>query len=102
MNRIRSKTTDEILVELGQRLRRARLRENLSQARLVQEAGIGESTLRKLEQGGDVQLSTLIDLLRALNRLDALEDFLPDPGVSPMELLRHAGKERQRASKNRG
>ena len=95
-------TTSEILAELGSRVRKTRLRENLGQAALAETAGLGERTLRKLEQGGDVQLSTLIDLLRALNRLDALEEFLPDPGVSPMELLRQAGKQRKRASKSRG
>jgi len=95
-------TTDEILAELGQRLRRTRLRENMGQFALAEVSGVGERTLRKLEKGDNVRLSTLIDLLRALNRLDALENFLPDPGVSPMELLGRAGKQRQRAGKNRG
>ena len=96
MKNLRSQTTPEILAELGKRMRRTRLRENLGQAALATAAGLGERTLRKLEQGGDVQLSTLIDLLRALNRLDALEGFLPDPGISPMELLERAGKQRRR------
>ncbi len=95
-------TTEEILAELGGRLRRTRLRENLGQVALAKASGLAERTLRKFEQGDDVQLSTLIDLLRALHRLDALESFLPDPGVSPMELLGRAGKQRQRASKKRG
>ena len=102
MKTLRSMTTEEILSELGRRVRRTRLRENLGQAALAEGAGLGERTLRKFEQGSDVQLSTLIDLLRALHRLDALENFLPDPGISPMELLGRAGKQRQRASKNRG
>jgi transcriptional regulator with XRE-family HTH domain len=102
MTSLRSLTTPEILLELGQRVRRTRLLENLSQAALAEEAGLGERTLRKLEQGDGVQLSTLIDLLRALHKLDALDSFLPDPGVSPMELLERAGRQRQRASKRRG
>jgi transcriptional regulator with XRE-family HTH domain len=102
MTSLRSLTTPEILLELGQRVRRTRLLENLSQAELAEEAGLGERTLRKLEQGDGVQLSTLIDLLRALHKLDALDSFLPDPGVSPMELLERAGRQRQRASKSRG
>jgi transcriptional regulator with XRE-family HTH domain len=102
MTSLRSLTTPEILLELGQRVRRTRLLENLSQAELAEEAGLGERTLRKLEQGDGVQLSTLIDLLRALHKLDALDNFLPDPGVSPMELLERAGRQRQRASKSRG
>jgi putative transcriptional regulator len=102
MKSFQAATTEEILVELGQRLRRARLRNNRGQAPLAREAGVGERTLRKLELGGDVQLSTLVNILRALKSLDALEVFLPDPGISPMELLKSAGKERRRASKGHG
>ena len=57
--------------------------------------------MRNVENGGDVQLGTLLRILRALGRLDALDAFLPRPGVSPMELLRSGGRERQRASASR-
>jgi hypothetical protein len=54
-----------------------------------------------VEQGEDVQLSTVIRMLRSLGRLDALDAFLPAPGVSPMELLRTGGRQRRRARKPR-
>ena len=91
----------EILAELGRRLRRYRLQQNLTQADLARDAGVGNRTVRNLESGGDVQLGTLLRILRALGRLDALDAFLPRPGVSPMELLRSGGRERQRASASR-
>jgi transcriptional regulator with XRE-family HTH domain len=91
----------EILAELGRRLRRYRLQQNLTQADLARDAGVGNRTVRNLERGGDVQLGTLLRILRALGRLDALDAFLPRPGVSPMELLRSGGRERQRASASR-
>jgi transcriptional regulator with XRE-family HTH domain len=68
---------------------------------LARDAGVGNRTVRNLERGGDVQLGTLLRILRALGRLDALDAFLPRPGVSPMELLRSGGRERQRASASR-
>ncbi len=91
----------EILAELGRRLRRYRLQQNLTQADLARAAGVGTRTLRNVESGGDTQLLTLLRILRALGRLDALDAFLPRPGVSPMELLRAGGRERHRASPSR-
>lgn len=91
----------EILAKLGRRLRRYRLQQNLTQADLAREAGVGTRTVRNLESGGDTQLATLLRILRALGRLDALDAFLPRPGVSPMDLLRSGGQERQRASPSR-
>lgn len=91
----------EILTELGRRLRRYRLQQNLTQAALALDAGVATRTLRNVENGSDTQLVTLLRILRALGRLDALDAFLPRPGVSPMELLRSGGRERERASPSR-
>ncbi len=87
----------EILAELGGRLRRYRLQQNVTQADLARDAGISPRTIRNVERGEDTQLSTLIRILRVLGRLDGLDAFLPRPGVSPIELLATGGRERQRA-----
>ncbi len=91
----------EILAEIGRRLRRYRLQQNLAQAELARDAGVGTRTVRNVEGGSDTQLLTLLRILRALGRLDALDAFLPRPGVSPMELLRSGGRERRRARSSR-
>ncbi len=91
----------EILAELGRRLRRYRLQQNLTQADLARAAGVAARTVRNVESGVDTQLLTFLRILRALGRLDALDAFLPRPGVSPMELLRAGGRERRRASPSR-
>ncbi|MEZ5990492.1 MAG: helix-turn-helix domain-containing protein [Planctomycetota bacterium] len=95
-------TTAEIQAELGRRLRRARLDANVRQAELARRAGLSVRTLRSIEAGADTQLSSLIRVLRALDRVEALDALLPEPTVSPMELLRRAGKRRQRASRTDG
>lgn len=91
----------EILEELGARLRRYRLQQDITQADVAARAGISTRTLRSLEQGDDVQLTTLLRVLRALGRLDALDTFLPAPRVSPMELLQNRMKQRRRASNSK-
>ncbi|MCP3960626.1 MAG: helix-turn-helix domain-containing protein [bacterium] len=94
-------TDPEILAEIGRRLRRYRLQQNLTQTDLARAAGVGTRTVRNVERGRDTQMSTVIGILRVLGRLDALDAFLPRPGISPMELLESGGRERQRASANR-
>jgi hypothetical protein len=48
--------------------------------------------------GNPFEILTLIQILRALNALDEIDSFLPDPGISPLQLAMMRGKERQRAS----
>lgn len=98
----RAEQTDrEVLAEIGHRLRRYRLQQNVPQHELARLAGIGTRTLRNAESGQDTQLSTLVRILRALGRLDAVDALLPPPQVSPMELLHARGQERQRARRKR-
>lgn len=96
---IASKTDDEILKELGGRLRSYRLQMNLTQAELAIRAGVSRTTIRDAELGRDSQLSTLVKLLRGLGRLGDLDAFLPAPSVSPIQLMKRQGKPRQRARK---
>jgi len=94
-------TNSEILTKIGGRLRRYRLQQNVTQENLARAAGVATRTIRNVESGGDTQLSTVIGILRALGRLDAIDAFLPHPRVSPMELLRAGGLERKRARGSR-
>jgi hypothetical protein len=40
----------------------------------------------------------MIAILRELDALDNLDAFLPDPGISPLQIAKMQGKKRQRAS----
>jgi len=88
-----------IVSELGGRIKRQRLLMNYSQQDLAERAGIGKSTLQKLEYGSSATILTVIQVLRALRQLDALDNFIPEPGISPIELQKLNGKMRERASK---
>lgn len=88
-----------ILREIGCRLRRMRLEKNISQQKLADMAGLNRTTIRDIEQGIPFGVLTLIQVLRALNALEELDSFLPDPGISPLQLAKMKGKERQRASR---
>ncbi len=92
-------TDSELISEIGSRLRRYRLQQNCTQEDLARKAGVSLRTVRNMEGGGDVRVSTVIAVLRALGKTDAVDAFLPRPRVSPIELLEAGGRERLRARK---
>lgn len=91
-----------ILKELASRLKRRRLNLNISQQELADRAGISRNTVSYIEQGESFGVLTLIQILRALEALDGLDSFLPDPGISPLQLAGMKGRERKRANRKSG
>ena len=87
-----------IIKEIGRRVKRKRLERNLTQQEIADIAGISRPTVSDLERGNPFEILTLIQVLRALDALVEIDLFLPDPGISPLQLARLRGKERQRAS----
>jgi transcriptional regulator with XRE-family HTH domain len=85
------------LQELGQRLTRARLDRNLTQADLAREAGVSKRTVERLEAGKSTQLGNLLRMLRALDLLGRLDALVPESPPSPVEQLRLEGRRRERA-----
>lgn len=90
-----------IFVEIGGRIRRERLNRNITQADLALKAGISSRALQNLETGRPGTIALLIRVLRALEKLDALNYFLPEPGISPIQLAKLRGHERVRAGGRR-
>jgi putative transcriptional regulator len=90
-----------ILRELGMRVKRLRLNRNIPQQEVAEMAGLGRTTISDLEQGKPFGMLTLIKVLRVLEALDHLDSFLPDPGISPLQLAKMKGKKRRRARKVR-
>ena len=75
----------EEMARIGRSIRVVRKRRRLTQAALAERAGIATRTLRTLEQGGDVQWSTLLRVLRALG-VDTAATIMPTPPPSPLAL----------------
>jgi transcriptional regulator with XRE-family HTH domain len=94
-------TDEAILAELGRRLARRRVELQLTQAEAAQQAGLGKRTLERIEAGESAQLASLLRLLRVLELLPQLDQAIPAAAPGPMELLRHQGKMRQRATGQR-
>ena len=96
--RIESSNSDmAVLSELGARLARTRLEQNVSQQQLAFETGVSKATIERLEAGEPVKSTSLIRVLRSLGRLEVLDQLLPEPLPSPIERLKLQGGRRQRA-----
>jgi transcriptional regulator with XRE-family HTH domain len=82
------KTSGELQVILGERLRALRLSRNFSQRELADKAGVSLRALHNLEAGSGSTLETFLRVLKALNAVDAIEALVPQPKVSPLALLK--------------
>lgn len=81
-------TDREIQEVLGQRLRALRKARGMSQQEAAERADLARSTVHEAEAGKNPTLNTLVRLLRVYGRLGALDTFIPEPTISPMERLR--------------
>lgn len=94
-----AKLSDQFIVkEITARLKKHRLNLNMTQKALAEKAGVHVQTIKNFESGKSTTLLTFIQILRAFEALDTLDALFPDPGVSPIQLLKLQGKQRKRAS----
>ena len=91
-----------ILTMIGDRIRTERLNQNRTQGEIARSAGVGVTMITRLENGQGCLLGSLVRILRALGKIDQLDAFLPEPGISPLELARLGGRQRKGASGSRG
>ncbi|MFO7658838.1 MAG: helix-turn-helix transcriptional regulator [Bacteroidales bacterium] len=94
--------TDRAIVRMiGNEIKRIRLEKNITQEKLSLEAGIGRSFLSQLENGRPASLLTVVQILRALQKLDLLKEFVYEPVISPMMIAKSEDEKRQRARNRR-
>ncbi len=90
---------------LGTDLRRMRLERNLSQAEVATRAGLDRTTVVKLEAGRAATLLTVVQVLRAIGRLEVLDAFHQEPQPTPYMLVeaqeKYLKKRRKRASRKK-
>lgn len=75
----------EICRRIGQKVRRLRLRQNLTQMSLAEQAQISLSTLKRIEEGEIRSFDSLIRVLRILGQLDILAPLIKEEEMSPNE-----------------
>jgi transcriptional regulator with XRE-family HTH domain len=98
-------TDTQVVAQLGAELRRMRLERNLSQAEVATRAGLDRTTVVKLEAGRAATLLTVVQVLRAMDKLDLLDAFHQEPVPSPYMLVeaqeKFLKKQRKRAGRKK-
>lgn len=85
-----------IVSQLGNFIKHTRIKQNITQAQLAEMAGLNRWTISQLENGESVTLTTLIQVLRALDVLYVLNNFEINDEISPIEYAKLKEKKRQR------
>ena len=91
-------TDMELTREFGTRMRRARLRQNITQADLARKAGVSITSVKEAEDGRIRTVRVLLAVLRVLGRLKDFELLMDMPNISPREVAKLKGRRRKRAS----
>ncbi len=83
----------------GQRIRRARIDADLSQAETANRANISLGALAGLEAGRGSTLRTIVRTLRVLDQAEWLLTLAPEPLVDPLQMVRPDRSPRQRVAR---
>ncbi|MCG6989156.1 MAG: helix-turn-helix transcriptional regulator [Gemmatimonadetes bacterium] len=94
MGHISTHSTDpEVLKEIGLRLQALRRSRDLTLGHVAGLSGLSEKTVSRAEHGLNPTTLTVVRLLRVYERLTALNEFVPEPAISPMALIRERRSE---------
>lgn len=88
-----------LLADLGRQLEAYRISRNLQQVELADLAGIGRSTLARMEAGKGGTIDSLARVMRALGVEERLLQIVPDAQISPLDKRSETGKPRKRVRK---
>jgi transcriptional regulator with XRE-family HTH domain len=87
-----------IVKEICASLKQMRLNKNIAQEQLAKLSGLNRVTISRMEAGRSATLLTIIQVLRALDKLNILNAFKEEPEISPIQLLKVKEQQRQKAS----
>ncbi len=90
-------TPQELAEMLGENIKTLRLQKNNDRRSLCAQAGISETALRNLEGGKGATVNTFIRVMKALNKIEWLNQIAPTASINPLHIVKN--KQRQRASR---
>jgi transcriptional regulator with XRE-family HTH domain len=85
-----------IIAQIGGFIKGKRIEKNLKQAQLAHSSGLNRWTISQIENGEPINLSSLIQMLRALDCLYVLSEFEHKEVISPLEYAKLKKKQKTR------
>ena len=86
-------TDTEIMERIGARLRTLRKAQGMPMSAVAERTELNVSTVTRAESGQNPTLLTLTRLLRCYGALGSLEEFIPEPTISPIAAAEARRKE---------
>ena len=84
----------ELLQRIGGKLKEIRLEQNVKQKELAEKAGLSMFSISQMETGHNTSVQSIIQVLRALGRMDLLDAFILNNKVEENSMA-----DRQRVSR---
>lgn len=94
----RISTLEDLELSLGESIKALRLQKNIDRQTLCNMAGISMNALKHLETGTGARVKTLLLVIRALDRIEWLENLSPQISINPLHTVRNK-PQRLRASR---
>ncbi|NQY33708.1 MAG: helix-turn-helix transcriptional regulator [Alteromonadaceae bacterium] len=92
-------SNQQIYHQLGERITAARLNEGKNQETVAKEAGVSIGTIQNIESGkASIGMLKMIAILRALDLLDQLNNFIPKPPPQSIGLTNSKNQPRVRVA----
>ena len=82
-----TENNEVIMKELGIRIKDTRISIELTQRDLAQRAGVSQRTIERVENGENVRVESILNILREMQLLQNLENLIPEQKLRPTELF---------------
>lgn len=89
-------TDNAILQQIGMKLKEERVAQNISQIALAQASGLSQFSISQIENGHNTSILSILAILRALNRLELLDDLFAEKTISPVAISAFLKSQKQR------
>lgn len=99
MNNIYTMSDIQIQSRIGQKLKSARLKQNITQERLAHDADISLSSLKKIEAGRIGTFENLLRYLRSLGEFEWIRPMVEEEKMSPSEYYQMQSSTKRNARK---
>ena len=88
---------EAIILEICEKIRKLRRSCCISQTELAQKSGVSIASIKRIETGSvtDLNICTLIKILRACGKLEGMAELIPDVPDSPFLINQKTGKIRK-------
>ena len=90
-----------IVAQIGGFIKHTRGQQNKTQAQLAEVSGLNRWTISQIENGESITLSSLIQILRALDCLYVLNEFNYSDEISPLEYAKLKKQQTKKRVRNK-